>query len=81
MLASDDIKLIQKFNDKKEIFPMATHIKFSTDKTAQFTQILKDTKLLDLFVAQISNKVNKNDLKNLRTQQAEEEIVEVTRRK
>lgn len=76
ILSYKDIDLIQKFNDKVDLFPMAVEIKFSTDKTAQFCQILKDTDLFDLFISQISNKVINKTFQELKVKEIREIIVD-----
>lgn len=62
-ISIDDIPLIQKFSDKEELFPLNVTIKFSTDPTTTFAQILKDTNLSDTFTSKIINRVatNKSD--------------------
>lgn len=76
ILSNENIDLIQKFNDKVDLFPMAVEIKFSTDRTAQFCQILKDTNLFDIFVSQISNKVINKNFQELKVREIREIIVD-----
>ncbi len=42
------------YNVKKEMFPMFTEINFATDKTTQFTQILKDSSTSCIFMKDVA---------------------------
>lgn len=48
-----DVDLFKEFNEKRELFPMFFDISFSTDKTTQFAEILKDSQLSNLLVRDI----------------------------
>ncbi|MEK6884188.1 MAG: hypothetical protein AABY22_31450, partial [Nanoarchaeota archaeon] len=73
-----DIKLLNDFNDKKQLFPLYVNLKFSTDKTTTFTQILRDTGLLDTFTGKIIKKVTDKVSDQIDTQQSIEEIFQKT---
>lgn len=57
LLSDKDFSLIKEYNEKREMFPMYVDIKFSTDKTTTIAQALKDTKLSNLFVTQVANRL------------------------
>jgi len=49
MLSPGSVSML-KYNNKKEMFPMYSEITFATDKTTQFTQILKDSNAGAIFM-------------------------------
>lgn len=72
LLSQKDLNIIREYNDKKELFPMFIQIDFATDKSTEFAQVLKDTKLNDMFLQALVNKFN--DFENLGTIQKTEQI-------
>ncbi len=73
VLSVEELPLLTKFNDKKELFPLYVDIKFSTDKTTTFTQMLRDTNLLNSFTTKVVNKIIDKKSDVLNTHQASEE--------
>lgn len=74
LISQKDIDIIQEYNDKKEIFPMFVEINFSTDKSTEFAQTLKDTKLNDMFLQALVNKTNDPSSEQTQTIQRSEQI-------
>ena len=81
IVSSKDLKLLQDFNKQEENFPMSVNISFSTDKTVQFGQILKDTNMTDLLISQAAKKISNNEFKNFSVQKAVEFLVDTERRR
>ena len=52
MMSPSSISML-KYNNKKQMFPMYSEITFATDKTTQFTQILKDANMGALFMKDV----------------------------
>lgn len=55
-----NVGILNEFYDKKELFPMYTDIQFSTDRTTQLAQIIKDSKLNSV----LTNNLMKSDNTN-----------------
>lgn len=56
LVMPDEIKNIMEYNNKKVLFPMHVQLRFSADKTAKFSGILKSTKMLDKVIAKICDR-------------------------
>lgn len=65
LVSKNDLDLINKFNDKKELFPMNISVKFSTDNTTKLCGILAETNLTDIFVTKLVNKIIDNSYKTI----------------
>lgn len=76
-ISIDDLELIKQFTDKQELFPLNIHIKFETDKTTVFAQILKDTNLSDAFVNKIINRIVKNSFDLISTEESIENTIQL----
>ena len=73
-----DIEMLKNYNDKKFLFPLYVDLRFSTDRTTVFTQILRDTNLLDTFTTKIVNRIVNKTALQFATQQSIEEIHQKT---
>lgn len=72
----NDISLFDKYNRKDEMFPMNVGLKFQTDRTTTFAQLLKETGLMDEFVTRIINKNITNGADSLNTRDVIETIIQ-----
>lgn len=66
LVPSAKVELLDAFNDKSEMFPMFTNIRFGTDKKTTITEMLSESNFIDQVMIYITNKhlANESEIYN-----------------
>lgn len=71
-----DLEVLKKSSNRQEMFPLSVDITFSTDRSTQICRMLKDSSLFDIFVTEVVNKISQKNIKNIKTHQVFEQILD-----
>ncbi len=63
-LSAEDVKRIQSYGGRKELFPMWMNVEFTTDKIVEFAETLKETKIMSLLQGSLMQAIRNNSLVN-----------------
>ena len=63
-LAAEDIKRMQSYGGRKELFPMWMNVEFTTDRIVEFAETLKETKIMSLLQSSLMEAIRTNSLAN-----------------
>lgn len=62
-LSASDVKSIQSYGGRKELFPMWMNVEFTTDKIVEFAETLKETQIMGLLQNSIMEAVRTGSLR------------------
>lgn len=63
-LSANDVKSIQSYGGRKELFPMWMNVEFTTDKIVEFAETLKETQIMGLLQNSIMEAIRTGSLKS-----------------